>query len=439
MSEQRHHELAIHPIDDESPAGLLKRRQIVRRSKILTLIALLLLAIGAGRSVMIRNSNAKALEAGTADRARVYVKVTQPRVAGTGQSLSLPGTLQGYVQSPIGARASGYVKRWYKDIGSPVKAGELLAEIDSPEVDQQLTQAIAARQQAAASLALAASTMERWEALRKKDAVSQQELDERRSNEQQARANLAAAEANVERLRQLEGFKRIVAPFSGVITRRNVDTGDLIDAGGGAARALFVLAQTDPLRIYINVPQTYAQLVKVGQEVNVTQAELRGQSFRGRIARTAASIDTATRTMQVEVTLPNREGLLLPGAFVQVSLPLKASQAMTVSTNTLLFRNGGIRVAVVDAQSAVSLRTLKVGRNYGEMVEVLDGLAAGEKVVLNPPDSLNDGDKVSVVADAPAKAGAGKGGGEGKGEAGKDDPGKGAPAAKQAPAGKEKS
>ncbi len=429
MSEQRHHELAIHPIEDESPAELLKRRQIVRRSKILTVIALVLLAVGAGRSVVIRSSNAKALEAGTADRAKLYVKVTQPRVAGTGQSLSLPGTLQGYVQSPIGARSSGYVKRWYKDIGSPVKAGDLLAEIETPEIDQQLTQAIAARQQAAASLSLATSTMERWEALRKKDAVSQQELDERRSNDQQSRANLAAAEANVERLRQLEAFKRVVAPFAGVITKRNVDTGDLIDAGGGAARALFVLAQTDPLRIYINVPQTYAQLVKVGQEVSITQTELRGQSFSGRIARTAASIDTATRTMQVEVTLPNREGLLMPGAFVQVSLPLKASQAMTVSTNTLLFRNGGIRVAVVDAQSAVSLRTLKVGRNYGEMVEVLDGLSPGEKVVLNPPDSLNDGDKVSVVADAPAKGGAGKAG----------DAGKGDPAAKQAPAGKEKS
>ena len=438
MSEQRHHELAIHPIEDESPAELLKRRQIVRRSKILTVIALVLLAVGAGRSVVIRSSNAKALEAGTADRAKLYVKVTQPRVAGTGQSLSLPGTLQGYVQSPIGARSSGYVKRWYKDIGSPVKAGDLLAEIETPEIDQQLTQAIAARQQAAASLSLATSTMERWEALRKKDAVSQQELDERRSNDLQARANLAQAEANVERLRQLEAFKRVVAPFAGVITRRSVDTGDLIDAGGGAARALFLLTQTDPLRIYINVPQTYAQLVRSGQEVNVTQAELPGQVFRGQVARTAGSIDAVTRTMQVEVSLPNREGRLLPGAFVQVSLPLKASQGMTVSTNTLMFRDGGISVAVVDAQGNVDLRKLKVGRNYGVMVEVLEGLAASEKVVLNPPDSLNAGDKVSIVADAPAKGGAGKGGAAGKGaeadKSARDDP-----AAKQAPAGKEKS
>jgi len=405
MSEQRHHALAIHPIEDEDPAELLKRRQIVNRSKLVAVVALVLLAMGAGRSVMIRTSNGKALDAGTAERAKLYVKLTQPKVADAGQSLALPGTLQGYVQSPIAARASGYLKHWHKDIGSRVQAGDLLAEIDTPEIDQQLTQAIAARQQAASSLALATSTMERWEALRKKDAVSQQELDERRSNDAQARANLAAADANVERLRQLESFKRVVAPFSGVITRRNVDVGDLIDAGGGAGRALFLLAQTDPLRIYVNVPQTYAQLVKPGQEVSVTQAELRGRAFGGQIARTAASIDTATRTMQIEVSLPNRDGTLLPGAFVQVLLPLKASQGTSVATNTLMFRSDGIRVAVVDAEGGVRLRAIKVGRNYGEMVEVLEGLSSSDRVVLNPPDSLNDGDKVSVVA-AAAKAGA---------------------------------
>jgi RND family efflux transporter MFP subunit len=260
--------------------------------------------------------------------------------------------------------------------------------------------------------------MERWEALRKKDAVSQQELDERRSNDAQARANLGAAEANVERLRQLENFKRVVAPFSGVITRRNVDVGDLIDAGGGAGRAMFLLTQTDPLRIYVNVPQTYAHLVRPGQQVSVTQTELRGQTFRGQVARTAASIDTATRTMQIEVTLPNRDGALLPGAFVQVLLPLKSVQGITLSTNTLMFRSEGMRVAVIDAQGSVSLRPIKIGRNYGETVEVLDGVSASDRVVLNPPDSLADGDKVSVAADVPA--------------------GKGAPAGKAAAAAREK-
>jgi RND family efflux transporter MFP subunit len=311
--------------------------------------------------------------------------------------LSLPGTLQGFVQSPIAARASGYLRRWYKDIGSRVEKGELLAEIETPEIDQQLSQAIAARQQAAASLDLARSTVERWEGLRKKDAVSQQELEERRSANAQAAANLAAAEANVGRLRQLEGFKRIVAPFAGLITRRNVDVGDLIDAGSNGGRPLFLLAQTDPLRVYVNVPQTYAQLVRPGQKVVVTQAELRGRTFEGEVARTSASIDATTRTMQIEVALPNRDGTLLPGAFVQVALPLAASKALLIPTTVLLIRGEGIRVAAVDAEGRVHLRAVRIGRNYGETVEVLDGVRETDKLVLNPSDSLADGDNVTIA------------------------------------------
>jgi RND family efflux transporter MFP subunit len=383
-------------------------KKIVRGAKVVTIVILVLLAVGAGRTVMSRVSNSKVLESGTAERAKIYVKTTTPKSDGAGQTLALPGTLQGFVQSPIAARASGYLKRWTKDIGSRVEKGELLAEIETPEIDQQLSQAVAARAQAASSLSLAKSTLERWEALRKKDAVSQQELDEKRSGDVQARANLAAADANVERLRQTEGFKRIVAPFSGVITKRNVDVGDLIDAGGGAGRVLFLLAQTDPLRVYVYVPQSYAQLVKPGQQVVVTQTELRGQSFKGTVARTAASIDAATRTMQIEVLLPNREGLLLPGAYVQVSLPLQSSQAMVVPANTLIFRaTGGVQVAIVDSSSRVKLRSVKVGRNYGETVELLDGVQTGEQIVLNPSDSLGEGDVVTVVPaskdPAPAK------------------------------------
>lgn len=397
MSEHHHSTLGIHPVEPGDHGELLKRRQIVRRAKIVTVVILVLLAVGAGRTVMSRMSNARALEAGTAERATQYVKITVPRTSDAGQTLVLPGTLQGYVQAPISARASGYLRRWHKDIGSRVGKGELLAEIETPEIDQQLSQAVAARQQAASSLALAKSTAERWEALRKKDAVSQQELDERRSADAQARANLAAADANVERLRQLEGFKRVVAPFAGVITRRNVDVGDLIDAGGGASRALFLLAQTDPLRVYVNVPQSYAQLVKSGQEVVITQSELRGRSFRGEVARTAASIDAATRTMQVEVVLPNKDGALLPGAYVQVSLPLQSSRALEISTNALMFRSEGMRVAVVDAQGRVHLRPIKVGRNYGERVEVIDGIAGTDRLILNPPDSLAEGDQVAIA------------------------------------------
>jgi RND family efflux transporter MFP subunit len=374
-----------------------KRAKVVRRTKILTIVVMVLLALGAARTVVSRISNTKSLEEGTAERAKVYVKVALPKSGDAGQTLSLPGTLQGFVQSPIAARASGYLRRWYKDIGAKVEKGELLAEIETPEIDQQLSQAVAARQLAAASLDLARSTVERWESLRKKDAVSQQELDERRSANTQAAANLAAADANVERLRQLESFKRVVAPFAGLITRRNVDVGDLIDAGSNGGRPLFLLAQTDPLRVYVNVPQTYSQLIKPGQKVIVTQAELRGMKFEGEVARTSASIDTTTRTMQIEVALPNHDGTLLPGAFVQVALPLAASKALTIPTASLLIRGDGIRVAAVDAQGRVHLRLIHIGRNYGETVEVIDGVAGNEQLVLNPSDSLADGDQVVIA------------------------------------------
>ncbi|OUM00633.1 efflux RND transporter periplasmic adaptor subunit [Variovorax sp. JS1663] len=397
MTEQRHAGLAIHPIDDEGGDhhALLRRRQIVRRARIGVIVVAVLLAVGAARTVFVRIANAKDLEASSTELARQYVKTALPQTAAAGQTLALPGTLQGFVQAPISARASGYLKRWTRDIGSQVKKGELLAEIETPEIDQQLSQAIAARQQTASSLELAKSTVARWENLRKKDVVSQQDLDERRSSLAQATANLAAADANVQRLRQTEGFKRIVAPFDGVITRRNVDVGDLIDAGG--SRPLFLLAQTDPLRVYINVPQSYAQLVKAGQPVVVTQAELRGQSFKGEVARTSGAIDTATRMMQVEVALPNREGLLLPGAYVQVSLPLAASRALSIPANALLFRGDGTRVAVVDGEGRVRLRTVQLGRNYGETVEVIDGIGPTDRLVLNPSDSLAEGDIVSVA------------------------------------------
>lgn len=401
MTEQRHAALGIHPIAADENGDhheLPRRRQIVRRTRIAVLIVLAVLAVGAARTVFVRMTNARALEVGTAERAAQYVKTALPQTPAAGQTLALPGTLQGYVQSPISARASGYLRRWTKDIGSRVEKGELLAEIETPEIDQQLSQAIAARQQAASSLELAKSTVARWENLRKKDVVSQQDLDERRSAVAQATANLAAADANVQRLKQTEGFKRVLAPFSGVVTRRNVDVGDLIDAGSG--RPLFLLAQTDPLRVYINVPQAYAQLIKAGQPVVVTQAELRDQRFQGEVARTSGAIDAGTRMMQVEVSLPNKDGALLPGAYVQVSLPLAASKSLTIPGNALLFRAEGTRVAVVDAQGKVHLRPVSIGRNYGETVEVLDGISGTDRLVLNPSDSLAEGDVVVVAKES---------------------------------------
>lgn len=372
----------------------------MRRMTLLAIVVVLLLAVGAARTLWSRASNARALEATSAEQGRLYVKVTAPDARGAATNLRLPGTLQGSVQAPIAARASGYLKRWTHDIGSRVRKGELLAEIESPEIGQQLSQARAAREEAAASLALAKSTLARWEDLRRTGMVSQQQLDERRGAHAQAVASLAAAEANVERLRQMEGFRRVVAPFSGVITRRNVDVGDLIEADSN--RALFFLAQTDPLKVYVEVPQSYAHLVKAGQPVAITQAELRGREFQGKVARTAAAIDSATRTMQVEVALPNGEGALLPGAYVQVKFELPASERIVVSTNTLVFGAKGLRVASVGDDGRVKMIPLTVGRNFGDRIEVLEGLQGAERLVLNPPDSLADGDIVTVVAPEPA-------------------------------------
>ena len=375
----------------------------IRRAKLVALVVLLVLAVGAGRTLFVRSSNARALQAETAELAKTYVRVGSPTVGGAATTLTLPGSLQGAVQAPIAARASGYLKRWTRDIGSRVAKGELLAEIESPEAQQQLSQAIAARQQAEAALALAKSTAERWADLRRTGMVPQQQLDERLSAQQQAAATLAAAQANVERLRQLESFTRITAPFSGVITRRNVDVGDLIDAGG--SRPLFVLTQADTLRVSVEVPQAYAHLVRAGQAVTVRQAELRGRDFKGQVARTAGSIDPATRTMQVEISLDNRDGALLPGAYVQVSLPLPAGNAIVVPSSALVFRGDGLRVATVDERNRVKLVPVKLGRNYGTSVEVLEGLGGRERLVLNPSDSLAEGEVVTIATGdaAPAK------------------------------------
>ena len=369
--------------------------KVLRRARLVTIVVLLVLAVGGARTLWSRASNARALEATTAEQAKVYVRVASPRVGGAGNTLELPGTLQGQMQAPIAARASGYVKRWAKDIGARVEKGELLAEIENPEIDQQLSQAAAARQQSAASLEMSKRTVARSEELRKSGMVSQQLLDEHRNAVAVAQANLAAADANVARLKEQQAYKRVVAPFAGIVTKRNVDVGDLID--GGAARPLFILSQTDPLRVYIDVPQSYASLVKPGQKVTISQNELRGRTFEGQVARTSGSIDPASRTMQIEVTLPNKDGALMPGAYVQVALPLAAGEHVVIPTNALMFRSEGVRVASVDAAGKVKLLPVKVGRNFGQNVEVLDGISGRERLVLNPSDSLAEGDTVTVA------------------------------------------
>jgi RND family efflux transporter MFP subunit len=389
---------------------LPSRETVRRRLRLAAILIALAIAALTARTVVVGIERTHALADASASNQREYVHVVKPALPHHGDALVLPGTLRGAVESPIYARANGYVKRWYADIGTRVREGQLLAELDTPETDQELAQALAQRRQASVTLGLAKSSLARWRELRAHDAVSQQELDERSSAYDEAAASLAAADANVKRLGELESFKRIAAPFAGVVTRRNVDVGDLVDAGnGGTRRALFSLAQTDPLRVYVDVPQAYAQGIAPGEHVVVTQAELALRSFAGTITHTAQAIDVTTRTMQVEVTLPNRDGALMPGAYVQVAFADTAHARLQVPGNALLFRAEGPRVAVVDAEGRVHLRPVVIARDLGQSLEIESGLTPKDRVIVNPGDSLADGDKVIVApasASAPAPASA---------------------------------
>jgi len=287
----------------------------------------------------------------------------------------------------------------FENLSFQVAKGELLAKIDAPEVDQELNQMRAARQQTLAQMELAKISADRWENLRKSDSVSAQEADQQASGYKQAQANLAAADANVRRLEQLEGFKDVYAPFSGVLTRRNVDPGALINAGAGVAgRELFDIARVDPLRVFTSVPQAYAPSIRVGSQTVVTLQEFPGQKFVGKVARTAEAIDPATRTLLTEVDVPNKDGRLLPGSFGEVHFAVGTNvNKVTVPVNAMLFRAEGPQVAVVGPDNKVQLRRISIGRDYGTTLEILGGVSATDRIVINPADSLEDGQPVNAV------------------------------------------
>jgi len=371
-----------------------------RKALLLIGLVLLLLLIGGLITMMLRIRDNRVLAEETQRESIPTVAVIHPVAEKPSEELILPGTLQAYEESPIYARTNGYLLRWYKDIGSHVTKGELLADIDTPEVDQELMQARANRQQVAAQLDLAKINADRYVSLRKTDSVSQQEADQQASGYQQAQANLAAADANVRRLEQLESFKHVYAPFSGVLTRRNVDPGALINAGsigGAAGKELFDVARVDPLRVYVSVPQNYAPAIKAGMEADVTLPEFPGEKFKGTVARTAQAIDPATRTLLTEVDVPNREGRLLPGSFGEVHFRSVANtQGITIPVNAMLFRQEGPRVAVVDNDGKVHLRPITIGHDYGATLEILGGVELQDRIIINPADSLEEGQQVRV-------------------------------------------
>ena len=385
-----------------------------RKALLIVGVALAVLLLAGAVTLLSRASHERALAKETELATVPTVVVVHPQPEAPNQELVLPGSLLAYEESPIYARTSGYLVRWYKDIGSRVTEGELLATIDTPEVDQELNQTRAARQQMLAQMDLARISAERWENLRKTDSVSAQEADTQTSSYKQALANLAAADANVRRLEQLENFKRVYAPFSGVLTRRNVDPGALINAGAGAAgitgstpgRELFVIARVDPLRVYINVPQAYAPFVKVGGKTTLTLQEFPGEKFNAMVARTAESIDTNTRTLLTEVDVPNKNARLLPGSFGQVHFSVGSNvNKVTVPVNAMLFRSEGPQLAVVGPDHKVELRRITIGRDYGTMLEIVGGVSPQDQVIINPADSLEQGQQVNV-AQAPTGQGA---------------------------------
>ncbi|MFZ0295454.1 MAG: efflux RND transporter periplasmic adaptor subunit [Candidatus Sulfotelmatobacter sp.] len=369
--------------------------------KALTMVGVLLLVllVAGGITLLVRVTHERALAKETEAETIPTVAVVNPTPEKPDEDLILPGSMLAYEESPIYARTNGYLVRWYKDIGSRVTKGELLAKIDTPEVDQELNQARATRQQIVAQMEIAKITSERWENLRKTDSVSAQEADQYSSAYTQSQANLASADANVRRLQQLEGFKDVYAPFTGVLTRRNVDPGALINAGAQApGRELFDLARVDPLRVYTSVPQAYAPYIKVGAKTFVTLQEFPGQKFVAEVARTAEAIDTNTRTLLTEVDVSNKDGRLLPGSFGEVHFAVGSNvNKVTVPVNTMLFRAQGAQVAVVGPDNKVELRSINIGRDYGTSLEILGGVEPTDRIVVNPPDSLEQGQQVNVA------------------------------------------
>jgi RND family efflux transporter MFP subunit len=328
------------------------------------------------------------------------VATVMPQHGPADEDLALPGTVQAYNEAPIYARTSGYLKSWTADIGAHVARGQVLAQIDTPEVDQELRQAQADLQTAQANYELAKTTNERWQGLLATESVSKQDAEQKAGDEAAKKAALASAAANVARLRDLESFKRVAAPFDGVVTARNTDIGALINAGQNSGAALFRMADTRKLRIYVQVPQPYAGAAVPGVAAQLKFAEHPGRVFPTRVVRTAQALDPASRTLQVELQVDNPKGELFPGSYAEVHFRLPGNaDSLRLPVNSLLFRAAGQQVAVVGADHQVHLKTIASGRDFGKSIEVLSGLEASDRVVLNPPDSIADGTLVRIAGE----------------------------------------
>jgi RND family efflux transporter MFP subunit len=370
------------------------------RTRRYVLIAVAVALVLAVWGIVTRLGDRNALERAAATAAMATVSTTHAHRGPAASNLVLPGTVQAYYEAPIYARTNGYVKKWYTDIGAPVKQGQLLAEIETPEVDQELRQAEADLATARANYDLARITDERWQGLLKTQSVSQQDADQRAGDAAAKLASQQSASANVARLRELESFKRVLAPFDGVVTQRNTDIGALINAGAGQTpgSALFRVADLHRLRIYVSVPQPYSAGVRAGDSAQLEFADHPGKRYTATVANTARALDAASRTLLVELQIDNSKGELLPGSYAQVYFNLTRDfDALRIPVNTVLFRTQGLQVATLDDDNRVHLRNITQGRDFGTEIEVLSGISASDTLVVNPPDSLNEGAQVRIA------------------------------------------
>ncbi len=366
---------------------------------ILVLLAALYLGLRRQRAVQQK------LDAVVRDSSRDAVSVVHPQPSAAQLTVTFPANLQGYIETPIYARTNGYIKRWLVDIGAHVEAGQLLAEIETPELDQQLRQTEAAQAQAQANLDLARVTAARYQSLLKFNGVSKQEVDQATGTLKADEANLNVTIANVDQLKQLQSFEKVTAPFAGTITARYIDIGSLIAAGTNTM--LFRLAETSTLRVYANVPETYAPDIAPGVSADVAVPQVAGQKFPGKVVRTSRAIDPTTRTQLTEVQVLNPNGVLVPGQFGEVSFHLRSSRpTLAIPGNALLFRAQGPQVALVQDGGRVHLQAIQPGRDFGNSLEVLSGLSPDDSVIVNPSDSITEGALVEVQKPAGEKQGA---------------------------------
>jgi RND family efflux transporter MFP subunit len=382
----------------ERKSGTPKRGPL--RAVLIAIVAMLIVAAIVIAGIVPRLKARAALRTETRSIAVPTVSVIHPKRGAPQEEIVLPGNMQAFTDSPIYARTNGYLKKWYVDIGAHVKAGQLLADIDTPEVDQQLEQTRANLNTAQANYRLSEITANRYQDLMNTDSVAKQDVDNAIGDFNAKAAMVASAEYQVKYLEQLESFKRIYAPFDGIITARNTDIGQLIDSGssGGVAKELFHIAATKTLRVYINVPQQYSQSAKPGLTADLTLAEFPGRRFKGKLVRTADSIDLATRTLLVEVDVDNSTGELLPGAYTQVHLKLPNEISVYILPVTaLIFRGQGLQIATVQNGNTVGLLSVLPGRDFGSEIEIVSGLSGDESVITSPPDSIVSGEAVQIA------------------------------------------